>query len=648
MSMYLSQLWEPRTILRGRIYASRWIVCTLSVLCIFLLLGEPRLAAQVTVDPNSTGTGTPRPLIQPGGSPPPPGCGLVCESPATITISLSMGWNLPLQGQTAWADYVVTNRSLRTLSGSVVVTLDGQVMTDANPHTITLAPGQFSSGQVWLAQAPAGNVSLRAQYLTPPQCTGPVKRDPTHPGKAPCTPGQLWAEAFGSGTVYPDGDRDGLGDNFENQLLQTYAPLLLFSYDHGSEEKYAPIDVIDFIRGSTLVSKESDVSSISDNATLNQTPGIVLNPTGVSAVQDAIGTISKLQQPLGPVLGTNDTDRVPRTIYVAPSSQAQNGANWSTVMNAHNVGLYGHVVMLNVAQILDNAGQAFDDPVAQSENRLLYDELFGIYCSANNGQPCDASIIKIEYWQFFGYSHDLEDPIPGTSGIAADVIDHGGDWCTVQLYVDAVKAFTQPDQAILAVHHFAHGLRFGFDMQRLPIASGVITPAGVSDGLKAAFQQFTIKQFQGPQAGATVNLPFENGKSTQDYKNAQNNIVQLAQDPGSGKFVHPVVYVEWGGHEFWPTWAWSLEFASKHGGDSKKSYRYIVQSPLNVGEVGNPMPGVAQAPFVTGFAGFWGYYGWENQNKPPQGPPLHAEWLWYPGTDPNLLKVRPAQYLPPW
>lgn len=639
MSLYLYQLWEPRIMLRGRIFANGRIFAALFVLCIYLLLGEPRVAAQVTADPNNKGTGTPTPLIQAGGSPPPPGCGLVCEPPATMTISLSTGWNLPLQGQTAWADYVVRNKSSRTLSGVVVVTLDGQLMTDANPHTITLAPDQSSSGQVWLAPAPAGGVSLRAQYLTLPQCTGPVTRDPSHPGNPPCTGGQLWAEGFGSGAVYPDGDMDGLGDNFENQLLQTYAPLLLFSYDHDSEEIYAPIDVIDFIRGSTLVSKESDVSSISDNATLNQNPGIVLNPTGASAHQDAIGTINVLQQPLG----AGETDRVPRPIYVAESSKTKNGADWTSVMNAKNVGLYGHVVMLNVAQILDNAGQPFDDPVAQSENRLLYDELSGIYCGANNGQPCDASIIKIEYWQFFGYSHDLEDPIPGTSGIAADVIDHGGDWCTVQLYVDAAKAFTQPDQAILAVHHFAHGLRFGFDMQRQPIASGVITPAGVSDGLKAAFQQFTIKQFQGPQAGATVNLPFENGKTTQDYKNAQNNILQLAQDPGSGKFVHPVVYVEWGGHEFWPTWGWKFEFAGKHGGDSKKSYRYIVQAPLNVGEVGNPMPGVEQAPFVTGFAGFWGYYGWENHNKPPQGPPLHAEWLWYPGTDPTLLEVRPTQ-----
>ena len=516
-------------------------------------------------------------------------------------------------------------------------------MTDANPQPVTLAPGQVFNGQAFLANAPAGGITLRAQYLQLPQCSGAVKRDDNSPGKLPCKGGALWGEGFAFGNVHPDEDHDGLGDDYENQLLNTFAPLLLFSYDHQSEEQYAPIDVLDFIRASELVSKEADVPNL-PKSTLTQNPFAILNPSNAASGANAIGTINPMQQALGAVINNGGTDTVPRMIYVSPSSAAQHGAAWATVMARKNVGLYGHVVPLDASQVANNAGQPFDDSVAQLENQTLANELIAKLCDGND--PCQAKIFKIEYWQFFGYSHDFEDPIPGTQGISADVIDHGGDWCSVQLLVDANTAFTKPDQSILAVYHFAHGLRFGFDMQRLPIAGGVVGPSAISGGLKAAFTEFSIKQFQGPNSTAAVSLPYQGGKSTQDYKNAQNNVMQLAKDASTGQFSHPVVYVEWGGHEFWPDAGWSLSYASKHGGDGK--YRYIANSVPNVGEVGSPMANVPQAQLVTGFAGFWGYYGWENRNKPPPGPPLHAEWLWNPTTDPSLLKQRPSQNPPPW
>lgn len=589
----------------------------------------------------------PTTLLAPGGQPPPAGCGLPCQPKAKVTVSLSTGWDLPLQGQEAWADFQITNTSLSPIGGVAVVTLNGALMTNANPAPATLAPGQTFNGQAWIADAPAGSVSLRVQYRQLPECTGPIHFDPSHPSRPNCTVGTLWGEGFGEGTVYPDGDHDGIGDNYENLLLQLYAPLLLFSYDHGSEEKYAPIDVIDFIKASSLVSKEKDVGDL-NNAALASNPSVILNPTNAPAGADPIGTISSLQQSLGAILGTSETDSLPRPIYLSPNDQAQSGTAWTTVMSKKNVGLYGHVVMLNVAEIATNAGQAFSDPVAQSENELLANELTSKLCGDQGGDgPCQATIFKIEYWQFFGYSHDFEDPLPATQDIAADIIDHGGDWCTVQLYVDPTRAFTQPDQAILAVYHFAHGLRFGFDLERPGTVSGVVTSAGVSSGLKNVFTQYSIKQYQGPNIGKSVDLPYQGGQSTQDYKNAQNNVMQLALDTGTNQFAHPVVYIEWGGHEFWPIDAWSLKYASKHGGDSKE-YHYIANIPLNVGEVGAPMPGVAQAAFVTGFSGFWGYYGWENHNKPPPGPPLHAEWLWNPNTSSDLLKQRPLNDLPPW
>ncbi len=611
----------------------------------FLLVAATFFSCGLHIGASAQKSVSPKPSHKSAGGSQPAGCGLPCELKAKMTVSLFTAWSYPLQGQAAWADYQVTNTSSNALQGVVTVTIDGQLMTDANPHVINLSPGASYNGQAWIANAPAGDVSLRAQFLEPPQCSGPIVRNPTKPGKVSCTLGHLWADADGSGTVLADEDGDGLADSYESLLLQTYAPLMLFSRDHGKEEQYAPIDVIDFVRGSTLVSKESDVQSIGSNSTLRSTPGIILNPTNVppGATADPIGTINPNQQNL--TEGIYSGDKVPRSIYVSPSSKAQHGTDWGAVMSAKNVGLYGHVVMLNVAEVANNANQVFfTDAVAQQENQTLANELAGIYCNGGDASACTASIIRIEYWQFFGYSQDFSDPIPGTGWLAADVVDHGGDWCTVQLYVDPMMAISQPDKAILAVYHYAHGLRFGFDMQRPGIASGIVTSAGVSGGLKPIFQQFVIKQFQGPNASSSnekiIFYPLANNETGASYPIAQNNIVQIAQDPTSNFFVHPVVYVEWGGHEFWPTPAWSYFGASKHGGDSKK-YHYIAIAPVNVGEVGNPMPGVAQAPFVVGFAGFWGYYGWENQNKPPPGPPLHAEWLWYPGTDPGLPSVRP-------
>jgi hypothetical protein len=58
----------------------------------------------------------------------------------------------------------VSNTSLNQLQGTFAVTLNGQIMQDANPHSIVLNPGESYSGQAWIANAPPGDVTLRAQY----------------------------------------------------------------------------------------------------------------------------------------------------------------------------------------------------------------------------------------------------------------------------------------------------------------------------------------------------------------------------------------------------------------------------------------------------------------------------------------------------
>jgi hypothetical protein len=211
------------------------------------------------------------------------------------------------------------------------------------------------------------------------------------------------------------------------------------------------------------------------------------------------------------------------------------------------------------------------------------------------------------------------------------VLDHSGDWCTVQLYVDASWAFSnQPDKAILAVYHYAHGLQFGFDMSR--VATLLPSPT--------TFQGYSIQELRGPFYGQPVNMNVQAGETDSAVQAAQNNVVQLAQDPASHLYLHPVVYVEWGGHEFFPTSDWSYELASKHNGSGK--YHYIAANVPNIGEIGAANPPSEQAQLVTNFAGYWGYYGPGSRNGPPQGPTLHKQWMWDPDMPPDLLSLRPT------
>ena len=118
--------------------------------------------------------------------------------------------------------------------------------------------------------------------------------------------------------------------------------------------------------------------------------------------------------------------------------------------------------------------------------------------------------------------------------------------------------------------------------------------------------------------------------------NAQNNAMQLAGERSAEltflpSFQHPVVYVEWGGHEFWPTVGWSYVGASKHNGTGQ--YSYFGSSPLDL-TVDNDSPPQEAVTLVTSFAGYWGA---EGGGGPPQGPPLHCQWYWDPVNTPKDL-----------
>jgi hypothetical protein len=128
--------------------------------------------------------------------------------------------------------------------------------------------------------------------------------------------------------------------------------------------------------------------------------------------------------------------------------------------------------------------------------------------------------------------------------------------------------------------------------------------------------------------------------------NAQNDTVQLANMATfrrvgicsplrrNHRLCHPVVYVEWGGHEFWPTSAWDYNGAAKHNGIGQYPYfgTPLVDLTVDSGTVPD------EVRLVTTFLGFWSANG---GSEPPQGPILHCQWYWDPVSYPASTSACP-------
>jgi hypothetical protein len=119
--------------------------------------------------------------------------------------------------------------------------------------------------------------------------------------------------------------------------------------------------------------------------------------------------------------------------------------------------------------------------------------------------------------------------------------------------------------------------------------------------------------------------PVADNQNAEADRNAQNNVLRLMADPSTRQFTHPVVYVEHGGHEFWPTEAWSYQDAPSHSGNDAK-HSYLAATPPNLGEVEHPFHEVPEDMLILRYNGHWGAF--SRKNSPPQGPPLHSSWTW--------------------
>ncbi len=254
------------------------------------------------------------------------------------------------------------------------------------------------------------------------------------------------------------------------------------------------------------------------------------------------------------------------------------GATWDQVLAAKNIGLYGHVVQVKLT-----------DPDAYDVNHVF---------SSDDDQY--KTFYKVEYWQFYSYN----------IGCSSSAFDHQGDWTTVQLIID-------PDnmQPVVTLH-YAHGtIESRFCMNKVTNSEIKTTKEGES-----------VMKYEGPNYKTDLVIDASNGKSIAGtYVN--DNELLMFQDPVTNEWSHPVVYVEEGSHEFYPTKAWWIDTCPDHNGDG---YSFLANTPPNLGEVENPLNETPFSNIILQFNGKWGCSAGAF-NSPPPGPCLHAQWT-YPAT----------------
>jgi hypothetical protein len=548
------------------------------------------------------------------------------STPAVPGAPISISWTL-------------SNTSNALITGDINYGLNGRLMSTATAINVTgiAAHKSITGTQTFVAVPGVDEITVSllhtgtAVVAAPPTLPKTIDSDTGKPAENPTAPTKSVpvVSVAATGTVWVNTSptvasvADGLTAAVRRQLMLDYAPLLLYSYD-GQDETYAPIDVVPYVQASTLNSAISAVPSLAQSA-LSNTPLAILNPTNAPSTQRQFGNITAFQPSL------------PVNLYVVPSSGIEHGADWTTVMQRQNVGLYGHVSVVDLG-------------TPKSLNELPA-SLWDRYHCAGSG-ACAAQIIKIEYWQFFGYSDDDN---------SLSQANHGGDWCSVQLYIDASWWNANlKDRAILNVYHDLHGKEVGFDMGTVQQSSQLTVPNRAANTKGATYR---ATELHGPNYGQPVNFsvkvlgiwePPGGPDQATELAHAQNNTLQLAaQESAVLSFQHPVVYVEWGGHEFWPTPDWTIYEAAKHNGAGQ--YSYFGSAPVDLtidlvrgsgGLAGLVSPIPVDVALVTEFAGYWG--GANSYNGPPQGPPLHNGWYWDldPSKLPDLTKLIEATSRP--
>jgi hypothetical protein len=406
----------------------------------------------------------------------------------------------------------------------------------------------------------------------------------------------------------PDRDGDGIPDAIEAKLIERFSPLLRFTIekDNGSE-KYRPMDMVDYVRNSDMVVHKDPKQIVIANSILRNNPAQVI--TGVNNILTTyeqqncapsanLRQVSALQGQLdkhsdnNPDIGTYDQ-----------------GAEWSVVEAKGNVGMYAHVSPFwpnSMGDLPSHNPRLKDDgtPVIGPS---------GYETTCQTGPAAQAGkdlCYKIEYYQFFGFNQAWQD-----FGYA----NHQADLAMLTEVYDVAK------DRILAVSHWAHGYEMRYDLQSAKSTCNdhdfdkLIGEERTCTGENVKNTDFNILY---------VNLA--TGSHQSEPWKAQNNQVSFAQDPVTNEYSHPVVFVESGSHEFWPTSKWGAQYAPSHAGNDPFNH-YIARNIPNLGEIEHPLSD--DAAIIVGYNGYWG--NWNKDNDVSPGPSLHSSWNWFvPGRTP--------------
>jgi hypothetical protein len=262
--------------------------------------------------------------------------------------------------------------------------------------------------------------------------------------------------------------------------------------------------------------------------------------------------------------------------------------------NAHRVGAY--CLSIDEARY---GGVSFDEAQARATGLVGH-----VVNDTLGGHPA----YKIEYWQFFAFNNQ-DVTILGRGSFG----DHQGDWTSVAVWFD------RREHRLAEVEYLIHGDKIRF---------------AIPKDAKAAPNAFVA--VKGSNFTRTLGNFFdEKARPAYDDNQAEFWVDQHG-------FRHVVVYIERGGHEFWPG-AWGHAepaslgpFAIHLNGHNGRGANYLVPDvtdrPFNGGEVDRPL--TAAARVVLQYDGHWGCtnakddLGFAPLRKSPVGPAMHCEWKW--------------------
>ncbi len=201
---------------------------------------------------------------------------------------------------------------------------------------------------------------------------------------------------------------------------------------------------------------------------------------------------------------------------------------------------------------------------------------------------------KIEYWQFFPYSKTTDGGIEG-------------DWKALELWYDPATRMLEK------ICYPVAGKKLCMDLTRS-------RPVALGEG---------IYEYQGSNYSAAP-APIST-TSTERYPAAyQNNAVRFYR--ASDGTMHPLIYLQRGSHDFWPTPSGSVAGERpKHAG---KGAAYLTKPDarrINLGELSHPRPDMADPQaIVLRYAGSWGRNTFRTMRR-SFGPPLQCDWQLAPG-----------------